>query len=155
MLLRRGDEVTLNENERRLARWMAREREDKNLAAGKTRKVVGRNLNGYLQNLMGAGAEIAHCKRMNTYFEVDTSLRVGGYDPGLHSGETVATTAGTYAGRPLLNVHINKVRADADVYALWVWLDPADVTDHAVVKDKFSIYRFIGWEFAEHVLVPT
>lgn len=137
-MLKRGDRVSLTAAEQRLAVYLARVREQSNIAAGVVRPIPlppGRD--GVMANLIGVGAELAFARLMNVYPDLTTHLRTGGPDCALHCGDRVDVKATPYVKTPLLVVAIQKQLGDADLYALMACAYPN--------------YEFIGWAPEERV----
>jgi hypothetical protein len=118
MVIKKGTQITLTEFEQRLAKALAKERNQRSLAATKNQRVDGNRTDLEL-NIEGVGAEIAYCRMFNCYPDFSTTPRRGGYDC-IVNGQTVDVKANAHIGNPYLLASQGKTFQDANIYALMI-----------------------------------
>lgn len=129
--------IELNEAERKLARYLARERHARNRQRGTVNARIGPQ-DDEQTDLEGIAAEIAFAKLMNVYpdTQLEVCERADAYTTRL-GGVDVKTT--TYPRGQLL-VRPTKAQHPADSYALMV--------------GTFPRYAFVGWVSASEIMRP-
>ena len=129
--------VVLNEAEQRLAKFLARARYERNRSAGVTNAKVGPQSNE-VTDLEGIGAELAFCKWMNVYPDMQTEACLDA------DAVTVAMGRVDVKATRYRNGHLLAVKGKSD--------NPAD--SYALMVGKFPAYNFAGWASADDLLRP-
>lgn len=130
-------EITLNECEQRLAKWLALRRHEMNRSAGVKNGKIGPQSNEET-DLEGIGAEIAFCRLANVFPDLSLDRRPD-FD-AVFLGSAVDVKATKYANGHLLAVR-GKAEKPADIYALMV--------------GRFPTYKFSGLMPASSLLLQT
>ena len=130
--------VTLNEAEQRLARFVAAKRNEAAATAGRT-NCRRADATDQEINVEGIAAEIALCKLLNCYPDLETAGPLPEYDALARTGVTVDVKATHYPNGRLLALPWKAGKAP-DIYALMV--------------GKFPTYRCAGIMRADELLAP-
>jgi len=130
--------VELNEVEQQLARTIARLRFENNRSESKNNMKIGPQSNEET-DLEGIAAEIAYCKLMNVYPDLEINRGRPDWDAILPSGEAVDVKSTVYQNGKLLARPV-KAYKPPDTYALMI--------------GKFPKYALAGHMSAEELLVP-
>jgi len=133
-----GIVVTLTDAEQRIVRWIARQRQGANGAAGVVDRQVAGTLSGDDVHTIGFGGELAFCKLFNVYPDLDTRPRRGGADCD-RLGESIDVKTTRHPNGKLL-VFARKLELASDCYALMIADWPA--------------FRFVGFVRAADVFRP-
>lgn len=130
--------ITLNEAEQKLAVFIAKKRYENNRAAGRHDGKVGPQSN-WETDLEGIAAEIAFCRHMNVYPDLDTE-RTGDLPDWdcLHPLMGRVDVKGTTYLTGKLLVVPSKSDHPANSYALMV--------------GSFPSYEYVGWALAEDLI---
>jgi len=130
--------VTLNEAEIKLANYLALQRHSVNRQSGTTDRQMGLNDKLFI-DLNGVGGELAVCKALGVYPDLEIGPRSGGFDLVTRRGyrADVKTTA-VQKGRLL--AFLDKKPEDSDIYIL--------------VVGEIPNYEIVGWCWAEELLKP-
>lgn len=128
--------ITLTDAEQKLAIYLGKKRHQAARGANVKNVKIGPQPDEQT-DLEGIAAEIAFCKLVNSYPDLDVGARSGGYDCILHSGKTVDVKATTYKTGRLL-APLKKTLGDSDIYVLMV--------------GEFPSYEFKGWAKAEDLI---
>ena len=128
-------QITLNDAEQKLARYLAQKRYQNARSKGIENKRIGDQSDAET-DLNGIGAEIAFCKLMNVYPDLQTE-HIPDNDALLRNGMTVDVKATKYRNGHLIAAPWKSTEA-ADIYALMV--------------GTFPNYRFAGWASGSHLL---
>jgi hypothetical protein len=126
--------VKLNEVEQKLAIFLAKKRHQANRSSNTTNRKIG-GQSDEQTDLEGVGAEIAYCKIMNVYPDMDLDHRPPD-DATLSDGRTVDVKATRYKSGRLVVVPWKK--AGVDLFALMV--------------GEFPEYRLAGTKPADEVI---
>lgn len=123
--------IKLNEAERRLAIYVAKKRYSNNRAKGRHDGKIGPQSN-WETDLEGIAAEIAFCKHMNVYpdLEVDSDGELPDWDCA-HPIMGRVDVKGTKYGHGRLLAVKSKSNHPADSYALMI--------------GAFPSYKYVGW----------
>lgn len=126
--------ITLNEAEQRLARFIAVKRHAMNRSTNTTDRKIGPQSNEET-DLEGIGAELAFCKLMNVYPDLQCENRPVA-DATLPCGKTVDVKSTTYEDGKL---------------AVTLWKKPT-VDLFALMVGRFPTYRLAGFRPAQEVI---
>ena len=128
--------IKLNIAEQRLAKYLAKKRYENARRRGKPNMKMGEQSDEQT-DLEGVGAEIAYCKAMNVYPDLETDLdKLPSEDAILANGISVDVKSTTYSNGRLL-VTLKKSVGDVDMYVL--------------VTGRFPEYQIIGTTLSENV----
>ena len=130
--------IVLNKVEQQLARTVAKLRHENNRNDNVYNAKIGPQSNADT-DLEGIAAEIAYCKLMNVYPDLDIDKGRPDWDAILKNGATVDVKATIYPNGKLLARPIKSMKPP-DLYALMV--------------GKFPKYALAGHMSAEELLVP-
>ena len=129
--------IQLNECEQKMAVWLARKRYQNARAQGKPNLKMGDQSNEQT-DLEGIGAEIAFCKVMNVYPDLEICLTdLPPQDAITRNGTTVDVKATKYRNGRLL-VTLKKKIADVDMYVL--------------VTGEFPRYKIVGFMESSEII---
>ena len=133
-------EITLNEAEQRLTEYVAKKRtayhqHDESVAI-KQIEHWDRTLEE--NDREGFGGEIAYCKLVNLYPDLDTNLSTPDYDCISCNGEKIDVKTTKYRNGHLI-VPVNKITHPADKYVL--------------VTGEFPVYNIVGQCGAERLFM--
>lgn len=128
--------VTLNEAEIRLAEYLARRRFQSNRSNGVNDRKIGPQSNRMV-DLNGIGGELAFCKMMNVYPDLEISVRSGSADLSIFVYDVDVKTSEYASARLLAPLHATADKADA--YVLMVGVMPT--------------YQFKGWAWATDLIL--
>ena len=133
-------EITLNEAEQRLTEYVAKKRtayhqHDESVAI-KQIEHWDRTLEE--NDREGFGGEIAYCKLVNLYPDLDTNLSTPDYDCISYNGEKIDVKTTKYRNGHLI-VPVNKITHPADKYVL--------------VTGEFPVYNIVGQCGAERLFM--
>ena len=132
--------VELNEAEQELARSVARLRFENNRSDGTYNAKIGPQSNEET-DLEGIAAEIAYCKLMNVYPDLETNRGRPNWDAVLAHGETVDVKATIYEKGKLLARPV-KAHKPPDTYALMVGRFPKyALAGHMSSKELLQEHR--------------
>jgi hypothetical protein len=139
--------TTLNKTEARLVEFVSNCRYLNNRNAGVTDALYAKTPPMVMER-RGFGAEVAFAKLMNTYPDLTTEPRFGGYDCVLSSGIRVDVKAVTKrTDRLIVPLKKNRDFDAVDVYALMLcetWNESAEQTQ--------TNYTFMGWCLYHEIL---
>jgi hypothetical protein len=123
-------EIRLDEHEKRICAWLAKQRHASNRQAAVCNLQVGPQSNE-MTELEGIGGEFAFCKLLNLYPDMSIKIGAGGADAKVgHLSVDVKTT--TYLNGKLL-AHVRKAEVACDIYVL--------------VVGQMPTYRIAGWAY--------
>ena len=114
--------ITLTDEEQRIARWIAHERNAANVRAGTVNRRMG-PMSDADANLIGFAGELAFCRMFNVYPDFTTHIRSGTPDCHLFGFDIDVKTT-RRADSPLLAIARKRTLA-VDQYALMVMAWPA------------------------------
>ena len=120
-------DITLNEVEQRLAKYLATSRTAANRGAGVMNGKLSTQSDAEI-DLDGVGAELAFCRLMNVYPDLSLDLRSGGADC-IWAGRTLDVKQTRYHAGRLIAIRKKAVHP-CDLYALMI--------------GAFPTYRFAG-----------
>jgi len=130
-------EIILNDNEQRLAKFLAKSRYETNRANNVKDLKIGSDSNEYV-DLEGMAAEIAYCKLMNIYVDMDTNpSEMPAFDCISRLGVRVDVKSTKYRNGHLIAT-LKKVKNPPDKYVL--------------VVGEFPSYSVVGEVWAEDLL---
>ena len=129
--------ISLNENEQRLAKFLAKSRYETNRANNVVDLKIGSDSNEYV-DLEGMAAEIAYCKLMNLYVDMETDPpEMPSFDCDSRLGVRVDVKSTKYRDGHLIAT-LRKAKKPADKYVL--------------VVGEFPSYSVVGEVWAEDLL---
>jgi len=130
--------VTLNHTETLLAAHVARQRHRANRGAGVRDRQMGLDDKQFI-DLNGVGGELAACKALGVYPDLEIGPRSGGFDLITRRGYKADVKTTTRRDGRLL-AFLDKKPEDSDIYIL--------------VVGEMPEYEIVGWCWAKELLKP-
>jgi hypothetical protein len=127
--------IELNEAEQRLAKFLAKTRNEKNRSRMSVNRRIGPQ-SDEITDLEGIGGELAFCKLMNIYPDMQTDFILG-HDCLLQDGTKVDVKTTKYETGKLLSVP---------------WKDSNEIDVFALMIGELPKYRYAGMMSAKELL---